>query len=641
MRYNNYNFLVFDLENSVLLKDNKPLGVWLSYATIKLYDINGVEKAKLNFREWDELDAFLNSISQKYYRYKTICYVHNLSYEFEYLIRNLSKPEKFLSNSSHHIISAILRDYPNIEFRCTYQLSGYSLRKIGELVNLPKLECDYRNILPNEKPTEEEILYCERDCDIVAKYVVSCLREYKQLSNIPLTKTGRVRKRLAELYSEYKDDFIWDELPDENCYEAMLNSFAGGIVISNPKYTGKIIKNVVSYDETSAYPFAMLKEEYPYTIKKKANFSIADMKNKFWIAKIKFTNIISKYEWGWLSVSKMNDYDFENSTFFNGKLLASPMIVRTITNIDYQSIINTYTFDSFEIIEFYELEKYSKLPTCYIKLIEEYAIRKGDLKELTKSNDSLELLIDYMLAKNDFNSIYGMTVQKLEQEEYYIDDDYVWQKKAVNYVKTNKRIKRNFLYGIYVTAYARRNLINGIINNEPNLLVYGDTDSLKKVQTNSLFKDTNERLVEYKQNKHIRNLGEFEMECVYDEFITFGAKKYCFRIGDKIDMRVAGVPRIDDIKKYGINSLQDFKCGLIFKDCKLGKKYINTDVRFDLDEDFNISNREDMEYVNSYFEENNIKSKGGTALYSVSYLLDMTKADKRILQSLYKWHEKI
>ena len=640
MRYNNYNFLVFDLENSVLQKDGKPVGVWLSYATIKLYDINGNEKAKCNFREWEELELFLETISMRFYRYKTICYVHNLSYEFEYLIRNVSRPEKFLSNSSHSIISAVLQKFPNIEFRCTYQLSGYSLRKIGELVNLPKLESDYRNILPCEKPTQEEIDYCERDCDIVAKYIVDCLREYRMLSNIPLTKTGRVRKKLKEFYSQYKDDFIWDELPDEDCYPAMLDAFAGGIVISNPRYTGKVLKNVDGFDETSAYPFAMLKEDYPYTIKKKDKFSKADLNKKFWIAKIKFKNIISKYEWGWLSISKMNDYDFENSVYFNGKLLHSTMIIRTITNIDFESIKDTYTFDDFEILEFYELEKYNKLPSCYIKLIEVYAVRKGELKEETKHNDSLELFIDYMLAKNDFNSIYGMTVQKLENEEYYIDEDFMWKKKALNYIKTNKRIKRNFLYGIYVTAYARRNLIKGIVSNEPHLLVYGDTDSIKKLHSENSFVDTNERLEEYQDNKYIKNLGEFEHECTYDEFITFGAKKYCFRIGDKIDMRVAGVPRIDDIAKYNIHSLEDFKCGLIFKDCKLGKKYINSDFRFDLDEDFNMCNKEDMNFVNEYFDENNIKSKGGTALYSVSYLLDMTKVDKYILGSLYQWHEK-
>lgn len=638
MRTATYYFLVLDIENSTLENsDGQPIGTWLTYGFCKLYDIKGNTVSKCYFREWTQLEAYLHGIEMNFYSYKILCFVHNLGYEFDFLIKNISRPLKLLSNSSRNIISCILEKFKNIEFRCTYQLSGYSLAEIGRQLKYPKLDSDYRFILPNDEITDEEIEYCERDCDIVAKYINDVvLKQYNNLVNIPLTKTGRVRKRFKELYSQLENkNCKWDLMPPKNCYQALLDSFCGGIVISNPLFTGYVLKNVVSYDETSAYPYVMLKEKYPYTIQKNDNFSLNDLNKPFWIAKLKFINIKSKYNWAWLSISKMNDFDKDNSTFFNGKLLDGGFIIRTVTNIDYQSICETYDFSSVEIIEFYECKNYDYLPECYIKLIEEYGEKKTVLKEKCEeianefgefSDEYFEVYRDYMLAKNDYNSIYGMTVESLMHSEYIIDELYLWQEIKKEYEQKNVHLKRNFLFGIFVTAYARRNLLRGAIKNCPETLIYADTDSLKFFELKP-FIDTNEKLDDrFINNKYLCKLGEFDFEGKYDEFITFGAKKYAFKKGNNCDMRVAGVPRM----KNRISSLDEFKCGTIFKDCKLGKKYINNDIRFELDEEYNIINIEEMDETNTFYAENGIYSNGGVALFKVSYLLDMTKTDKHI-----------
>ena len=57
-----------------------------------------------------------------------------------------------------------------------------------------------------------------------------------------------------------------------------------------------------------------------------------------------------------------------------------------------------------------------------------------------------------MKSKNELNSIYGMMVQKLTNPEYYIDDNYLWHEKENNYKIKNKKLNRNFLYGIYITG---------------------------------------------------------------------------------------------------------------------------------------------------------------------------------------------
>lgn len=655
-----YYFMVLDIETSTEFKEitennivkKVPLISWLSYGYCKFYNMKGETLSKCAFRKWEELDEYLRKISNYFYKYKCTCYVHNLAYEFDFLIKNISRPLKMLANNSHAVISCTLEKYKNIEFKCTYQLSGYALRKIGERINLPKLESEYRTIYPNDEITQEEWYYCERDCDIVAVDIAKTyLREYGKISEIPLTKTGRVRKTFNAFYKEeYKDkECEWDLMPPENCYQAMLDSFSGGITISNPWYTAIPLKNVHSYDIKSSYPYAILKEQFPYTIRKEENPKKSMLKKyKFWIAKIKFKNISSKYSWSWLSKDKMNDFDAFGE-FFNGKVISADYIIRTVTNVDYEMILLTYNFSSIEIEEFYPLEKYSKIPKPYIDTIKIYGeIKDNKGKEVSRleeegkegTQEYLEVYADYMLAKNDYNSIYGMAVQKLVQEEYIIDENFNWHKKDLEYKYIEgKHLKRNFLFGIFITAYARRNLLRGILKNCPLLFVYSDTDSIKFIGEN-VFVDTNERLDgEFKEISYLKNLGKFEYEKTYEEFKTFGAKKYCWKYNNIYGVTVAGLPKVSG----QINSLDDFYCGREFKNCKLAKKYIyNSNVTItDFDDEF-ISSHCDNE-IEEFITKNNVDTKGGVSLFPVSYVLDMTHNDKsyiKMIESLRDLNEK-
>ena len=660
-----YYFLVCDIETSTLRDDDgTPVLTWLSYGYCILYNTDFMKIDICYFRQWDELSKFLNKIQMRFPNRRLTCFVHNLSFEFEFFIRNIAPPETILSNSTHAPIAARLQGFPQIDFRCTFKLTGQSLRKIGKAIGLEKLEDDYSMLLPSDEVSETKKRYCIRDCDVVAKYVCdSLLKEFGSLRRIPYTKTGRVRMMYKQFYKEYKEnnpDFDWDLYPPEDCYEAMTNAFPGATVISSPLFTGVVLKDVQSLDETSAYPYNQLKEDFPYCNRNAETFDKTRLKEKFWIAKLRFTNIKTKYIWGWLSISKMNAYDELNSEFFNGKLIHAGYIERTITNVDYEMILQTYDFDDVEIIEFYEMTKWGQIPEPYQRTIVYYAELKGKMKAKVKeiedtygieSQEYIEAHLEYMNIKGDFNSIFGMTVQKLIQEEYYIDDLYVWNKKGVRYQQKKGHLGRNFLFGIYVTAYARRNLLRCIIKNCPNTFVYGDTDSVKGFFKNG-FVDTNEKLSEeYLSNKYTAQLGEFDSEGYYDTFITWGAKKYAFTKGnDHIHFTVAGLPKVNTEKdKYKppeceyqgknkqILTLAEFKPGCIFRKCKLGHKFLTSQYTFDIDEEtrqaINISN---IEWVGKFIEEHNIHTNGGVALYDVDYSLNITKNDRKIID---KHHE--
>ena len=300
MKTLSYYFLTLDIETSEYTEEidgrEIPTAVWLSYAYCNLYCIDGCREESIFFRDWSELRSIFNRFSQRFPNYKIYCFVHNLSYEFDFLIKNVSRPAKILTNSSHHVISSTLEDFPQIELRCTYMLSGKSLRDLGEMVGLKKLESKYQQILPTDKVPEKDMEYCKRDNDVCAKYIFTQIKEFGVLRNIPYTKTGRVRKVFNEFYKQYypNNDCEWDLYPPENCYTAMNDAFAGGCVFTNPLFTGRVMKNVRSFDITSSYPYVMLKEKYPYTIEK-VEYKEGMEKEPFWIAKVRFKRIFSKY----------------------------------------------------------------------------------------------------------------------------------------------------------------------------------------------------------------------------------------------------------------------------------------------------------------------------------------------------------
>lgn len=663
MRTCTYFFMVLDIETSV--KKNcygEPVATWLTYGYNCLYNINGDCIDRCYFRDWDTLKNYYNYIMNRFLKYKVICYVHNLGYEMEYIMKNLSRPIKFLTNSTHHFISTTLEDFPSIEFRCTAKLSAKKLDEIGEELGFEKLHSDYRFILPKDKITTKEKEYCIRDCDIVAKYIVDeMLKEFGQLSRIPYTKTGRVRKTYHEFYSKYvkiHGEPDWDLYPDEDCYDALNNAFSGGITISNPMFTAIPLKNVHSYDISSSYPFAQLSEEYPYTIKKEKEFTKESLNNKFWIAKIKFYDISSKFLWGWLSTSKMQGFDVETSEFFNGKLIKSKYIIRTVTNVDFESIKLTYNFYDYEILEFYSMEKYGKLPKPYIDTILFYADGKQEAKKELKEfeekygiNDEkyLDAMLKYTKVKNDFNSIYGMTVQKIMQDEYEIDENFVWKLKEKKYKKLNKHMKRNFLFGVYTTAYARYNLLLAIVTNCPITFVYADTDSIKFIG-NNLFKDTNKIIpIEYQTIESVKKLGRFEYEGTYDMFLTYGAKKYGYMENGILHLTVAGLPKSgihcnfkiynngSEIKEF-YYSIYNFKLDTVFKNCKLGKKYIVNDKYFELDGNYEAVNiKTHDEETEKFLHDNNIITGGGVALFECSYTLSMTITDMYFVKENHKF----
>lgn len=595
---NYYAFYVLDIETSTDYdEEGGPIRSFLSYGVISEYLIVSKSVRQTNifrFRSWNELDGYLRRIN-RHYNHQSIIFVHNLAYEFTFLQSNLyNEVEELIALTSHKPIMVVFNNLSNIQFRCTYQLSGMSLSKMGKAVGVPKLESDYRYISPNDEVTEEEWLYCERDTLIPALFIEKQLANY-DLNSLPYTKTGFVRKFFKDEYKRFEgNNCEWDQMPGPRQVALAEQAFYGGITISNPAFTGIINKNVRSFDETSAYPFVMLSEKFPRKIK-----PIPEMRTSFpahYIAKVRINNIHSRYTWGWIPEGRMDKVG--HSETFNGKILSATFIEGTFTDVDIKSIKMTYHTGHIEFIEGFACYDFQPLPECYLQTVFEFANKKTELKEKGGGQGvNIDLDFDYMNAKANLNSIYGMCVEKLIRSDWCVSECGEWEQLPGEY-DYKDHVGRSFIFGVYITAYARQNLLKAIVTNCPTTFVYADTDSIKYIDEGKPFIDTN-KSVPSNFPMSVQKMGRFDDEGIYNQFLTFGAKKYAFtKNGDgKVNLVIAGLPKMKD---YPVKSIGDIKPGTVFEKCKLAHKYLPE-----------------------------------CALYPVDYTLDITENDREILE-LYK-----
>lgn len=141
----------------------------------------------------------------------------------------------------------------------------------------------------------------------------------------------------------------------------------------------------------------------------------------------------------------------------------------------------------------------------------------------------------------------------------------------------------SYSWGVWVTAYARKNLLENLIKQD-KFVIYADTDSLKLQEgfDENLILDYNKNVLNKiknvaekleldvesfmpKDNKGIKHpLGVFEKDAFYTEFITQGAKKYAYidSKDNKIHITVSGVPKSGAV---ALNKLEDFRDDFVFE----------------------------------------------------------------------------
>lgn len=519
-------------------------------------------------RTWAQYTEMMHVISETLHltaKRRLIVYVHNLSYEFQFL-RERFTWSKVFSIDLRKPIYAITTGF--LEYRCSYLLSGYSLAKLGE--QLQRYPCakmvgdlDYHLLRHSQTPlTEKELCYCVNDIKVVMCYIQEQIENCKGITHVPMTKTGFVRKYCRAKCLRTKRDKktvpnwgyvnLMQELQinGQTEFDMLQRAFAGGFTHANAEYTDDIISNVASYDFTSSYPYVMVSEKFPMSrgveinVKSERQFNFL-LSKYCCIFDVEFTNIYaSQTQDNPISVSKcvIKDHICEN----NGRVVAAARVALTITDVDFLILKKFYTWRGMRVGKMY-CYKRGYLPSELITAVLGLYEKKTKLKGVAGKE------VEYLQSKEMLNSCYGMCVTNPLRDEFTYNGQ--WDTKTLTAREKTDLLqkynvsKNRFLFypwGVFVTAYARRNLFTGIYACGDDY-IYSDTDSVKVTNherhaayfkayndavANKLRKACKYHGIDYSmcEPRTIKGitkpLGVWDFEGVYTRFKTLGAKRY-------------------------------------------------------------------------------------------------------------------
>lgn len=508
-------------------------------------------------------------------------YVHNLAFEFQFIRKRFEWLRVFAIDSRRPVEAVTVG---GIDFKCSFILSGYNLAHLGnelQKYHVEKMEgdLDYSLYRHSKTPmTPQELKYCENDVRVVMAYIQERIEIDGDITKLPLTKTGYVRRycRDACLYTDkshkkgswkfrnYHEIMEGMTITDELEYKQLKDAFQGGFTHANAYYSGVTLPDIASYDFGSSYPYVMVSEMFPMSTGRIVKLHSLDefesyLKRNCCLFDVKFTNIINTLPYE-NPISYSRCHIRGNSTIDNGRVVWADELSTTLTEQDWAIIKYAYTWDNVTIGTFRIYDK-GYLPTAFVKAILKLYGDKTTLKGVKGKE------VEYLFSKGLLNATYGMAVTDIIRDEHIYTADHEWKDTpadvAESLTKYNES-KRRFLFypwGVWVTAYARRNLFTGIFEFGKDY-VYSDTDSVKvrnyknhldyinrynegcreKLKRACEFHGIPLEAVEPETIKGEKKLlGVWDFEGVYSRFKTLGAKRYMVEKDGKLSITVSGV----------------------------------------------------------------------------------------------------
>lgn len=563
--------LSFDTETTSTYTTNEPREKF-AFMYVWQFGIDGYYCYGRTWEQFLQLCEHVQKALNLSERKRLIIYIHNLSFEFQFFRKYFNWLSVFATASRNPVKA--LTSY-GIEFRDSLILSGYKLENVAKNLTahkIPKMVGDLDYSLTRTKDTiftKKELGYMLNDVRVLIAYIDEQRAQYGNITKIPLTNTGRVRRYVKERCfkdKSYQSEIQSLKIKDDNEYNTLKQAFAGGFTHANPNRVNKVYKNVASFDFTSSYPTVMIAEKYPCSSAVPQKWTSWERFNEInkkalQIFTVEFWNLETTIYFD-NYISKNKCIDIKGEIENNGRVFSADYLKITITSVDWDIIKQVYQWDKIKISN--QLAYYKDyLPKPIIESILHFYKSKTTLKEV-KGKEA-----EYLHAKGMLNSVYGMSVTDIvHEEEVYSSDSWTTEEPNVNeQIKHYNNSYNRFLYypwGVFVTAYARHNLWSGILKFKNDYL-YSDTDSIKAINYkkhlpyiesyNNEIISKLERCLEHYNidkselspvdihgNKHM--LGVWDFEAVYKKFKTLGAKRYIIENQKgELEITIAGLPK--------------------------------------------------------------------------------------------------
>lgn len=553
-------------------------------------------------RTWNEFLLFLQRLKNVFNlneKRKFVIYVHNLSFEFQFLSSFVNFTNIF-AKDKRKVLKCEIDSC--IEFRCSLALSNKPLFRFLKDSDVDYVkgvgDLDYSVIrTPSTVLKPKELGYAYNDVRGLVQAIKTKLVD-DDLRTIPLTSTGYVRRNCRNAMRKNPNNrkqFKSFSL-NEDTYNLCMKLRRGGNTHAYRAIVGKKLHNIRNFDISSSYPFVMLCCYFPMEkftpIKVKNMRQVKLLLNTYccmFTVSFKGLTLKNHVPIPYIPVSKCEQ--IKEFTQFTGRVLEAEELTISMTEIDWNIIMEQYDYKEIAFHCFY-IAKRGELPEELKEEIREYFQGKSELK---KSDPYL-----YAKYKELLNAIFGMTMTDPIHDEYVWNGSEFWdaipeeEEKTLSEKLEDYYNSRNaFLtlqWSCWVTAHARKRL-QDIIDITGMGTLYCDTDSDKcQILDESVIEKINElnkqtiiiaeqyRAYAVVDGKKIY-MGVYEEEDPYDEFKTYGPKKYAYvqykykNIGDglneyyslrrkELHITIAGVN-----KKYGamdLGTIDNFKLGYKF-----------------------------------------------------------------------------
>lgn len=536
-------------------------------------------------RKWKEFLYFMDLLRDKLSLDEDrilVFYVHNLAFEFQF-IQTLFSWSSVFARKSRKVMKCT--SVEGIEFRCSYFLSNMNLAKFIEntegTVHGKKVgSLDYRIYRDwTSHITENEKEYIVNDVLGLVEAIDAKLKE-DTITSIPLTSTGYVRREIRNrCFSNkwYRKKVVEKQFPDLEVYMLCRKAFRGGDTHANYTYANQVMENMFSYDLKSGYPAWILYEEMPTG--KAQEYIIYDLDRlaelideKLLVMEIEFYDLVRNENDVMTYIDLAHCSVHHRVIKDNGRVLSAEYVRYYCTSLDLKIILAEYSFSAFKVLKCFGWEK-ALLPL---------PIREGTLEYFnikTVLDGVEEKYYEYVKGKNNLNAVYGMMVTALENDEI-VYERLQWREEKADVeeaLERNFRSYNTFLmyqWGIFITAYARLHL-HEVLQKIGSDAVYVDTDSIKFIGEHNkiYFEEFNRKMMDriaevdvqgisYTPSGERKVMGLWEIDGIYDEFKTLGAKKYLYKSKGKYTVTVSGMNK--KLGSSAIKSMDDFVIGKTF-----------------------------------------------------------------------------
>lgn len=612
-KYSDYakDFICFDSETSWNHCDESDMTQAIGWIYQWCFSYQGKLIYGRNASDFVEcLEKIKNMYTNK--NQKTIIFVHNLSYDLQYLkdflIQKFGTDYQMLAIFNHKFITFTIGGF---EFRCTLKLSNRSLAKWADDLNVTHKKLvgaiDYDVIrYPNTPLTKKDWKYMLYDVICLKECIEKeMLLEKDNIVTLPLTSTGYVRRsgRIAfKKNTNNRKKFVETALNKET-YTICKKAFSGGLTHANRFFVDKTINgNIRHRDFTSHYPSQLRCKKFPIGKFQKVgeNLSFDDIeslkKEYNIIMDITIQNIElrdRKETLPYLQESKVRQGTQGHLDIIadNGRILkCTGIFTISVTELDLEILRKMYKIDYYNIDVAYAA-KSGYLPEWFCNFVDDWFYKKSYYKEKVKEEKTEENEINLMKSKNCLNGIYGMCATDIVRDEILMMQNGEWKREVPKNIQIDEILQKyynglnNFMryqWGIYTTAWARYELMQMYFLIGKDNFLYSDTDSIFYLSTDEIerkiekqneeWRKTAEKRTEYidtEKNRYFYHSFEDENENI-TAFRALHSKCYAYITDNKkLHCTIAGVQKRSGnvSREKELGNINNLTSGKVFKKC--------------------------------------------------------------------------